>query len=40
MNADDWRTDDRYGIVLHDVVKLPKPIPAKGALGLWIWSER
>lgn len=25
----------RFGWVLADVVRLPKPIPAKGALGLW-----
>jgi len=28
----------RYGWFLKDVVMLPEPIPAKGALGLWEWS--
>ena len=29
----------RFGFLLKDVVALPKPIPAKGALGLWEWTE-
>ncbi len=28
----------RCGWMLTDVVMLPEPIPAKGALGLWEWS--
>lgn len=29
---------DRYAWVLADVVRLPEPIPARGALGLWEWE--
>lgn len=28
-------TPGRYGFVLMDVRRLPEPIPARGALGLW-----
>lgn len=28
----------RFGWVLSDIVMLPEPIPAKGALGLWDWE--
>lgn len=28
----------RYAWILTDVVRLPQPIPARGALGLWDWS--
>jgi activating signal cointegrator 1 len=27
--------EGRYGWVLRDVVPLPNPVPAKGAMGLW-----
>jgi hypothetical protein len=30
-------TVGRYGFVLANVVRLPEPIPARGALGLWDW---
>lgn len=30
----------RFAWILEDIVALPEPIPAKGALGLWEWSER
>jgi len=29
----------RYAWMLDDIVPLPQPIPAKGALGLWEWAE-
>lgn len=29
----------RWAWVLEDVHMFPKPIPAKGALGLWEWTE-
>ena len=32
-------TAGRWAWVLEDVVLLPKPIPAKGALSLWEWAE-
>lgn len=32
-------TAGRYGFVLSDVRILPVPIPAKGSLGLWEWSD-
>jgi activating signal cointegrator 1 len=28
----------RFAWVLAEVVKLPEPVPAKGALGLWEWT--
>lgn len=28
----------RYGFLITDVVRLPKPIPAKGSLGFWEWE--
>lgn len=28
-------SDNRYGLILHNVQRLLHPIPAKGALGLW-----
>lgn len=31
-------TSGRYAWVLEDVVALPEPIPARGALGLWEWE--
>lgn len=31
-------TPGRYAWLLSDVKKLPSPIPAKGALGLWNWN--
>lgn len=31
-------TPGRWAWVLADVVKLPKPIPARGAQGLWNWE--
>jgi hypothetical protein len=31
-------TPGRYGLVLADVVPLPEPIPARGALSLWTWN--
>jgi hypothetical protein len=34
-NYSPWRTADRYAFVLSNVVKLPDPVPAKGALGFW-----
>ncbi|CAG0947427.1 hypothetical protein ANRL1_04099 [Anaerolineae bacterium] len=33
-------TPGRYAWILADVRSLDAPIPAKGALGLWEWSER
>ena len=30
----------RFAWFLEDVVALPDPIPAKGALGLWTWDAR
>ena len=38
-----WRPDDgstNYGWVLADVIALKKPIPCKGALGLWELSPK
>lgn len=32
-------TPGRFAWLLADVEKLERPIPAKGALGLWQWSE-
>jgi hypothetical protein len=32
-------TPGRFAWLLADVKPLPKPIPAKGALGLWEWQE-
>ena len=32
-------SENRFGWVMEDVVPLPNPIPAKGALGLWDWIE-
>jgi activating signal cointegrator 1 len=29
----------RYMWLLENVVALPEPVPAKGALGIWEWSE-
>lgn len=29
----------RYAWHLRDVARLPQPIPAKGALGLWDWRD-
>lgn len=29
----------RYAWLLEDVRQLPEPVPAKGALGLWEWSQ-
>lgn len=31
--------DGRFAWFLRDVVRLPKPVPARGALGLWEWSR-
>lgn len=31
-------TPGRYAWLLHDVVMLPEPVPAKGQLGLWEWE--
>lgn len=31
-------TDGRWAWMLENVVALPEPIPAKGALGLWEWQ--
>lgn len=28
----------RFAWVFRDVVRLPEPVPAKGALGLWSWK--
>lgn len=28
----------RWGWILEDIIALPEPIPAKGALGLWEWA--
>ncbi len=30
----------RFAWILNDVKKLERPIPAKGAMGLWEWDER
>lgn len=32
-------TPGRFAWILADVVKLPEPIPARGALGLWEWER-
>lgn len=32
-------TPGRYAWILEDVAAFPQPIPAKGALGLWEWSQ-
>ena len=29
----------RYAWMLADIVRLPEPIPVRGALGLWEWQE-
>lgn len=29
----------RFAWILEDVIPLPEPIPAKGALGLWEWDS-
>ena len=29
----------RYALILEDVKLFPEPIPAKGSLGLWEWSD-
>lgn len=34
----DYR-DDRWAWILGDIVALPEPVPAKGALGLWEWRQ-
>ncbi len=34
LNTNEWRTEDRFGIVWRDVVKVEQ-VPCKGALGLW-----
>lgn len=31
-------TPGRFAWVLGDIIRLPEPIPAKGALGLWDWT--
>lgn len=31
-------TPGRYAWLLADVRRIPRPIPAKGALGLWVWN--
>ena len=31
--------DGRYAWLLANIIMLPKPIPAKGALSLWNWQE-
>lgn len=31
-------TPGRYAWVLREIVRLPKPIPARGSLGLWEWT--
>lgn len=33
-------TPGRYAWVLSDVEELSKPIPARGALGLWEWNDQ
>lgn len=38
LNDSPWRTRDRFGIVLRDMVWLAAPVPAKGALGFWTLS--
>jgi hypothetical protein len=32
-------TPGRFGYVLANIVELSRPVPAKGMLGLWEWSE-
>ena len=32
-------TPGRYAWILDDVRRLPEPIPARGALGLWEWTQ-
>jgi len=31
-------TEGRFGFLITDVAMLPRPIPAKGQLGLWDWD--
>jgi hypothetical protein len=33
-------TPGRYAWLLADVRRLPEPIPARGALGLWEWEGK
>jgi hypothetical protein len=35
-HCEPWGLDDCWHWVLSDVRRLPKPVPAKGRLGLWI----
>lgn len=35
-HCEPWGIDDHWHWVLSDVRQLPRPIPAKGRLGLWI----
>lgn len=30
--------DDRYAWLLHNVLRLTKPVAARGALSLWEWT--
>lgn len=39
LNKDEWRTMDRFGIVLRDPVSFTSPIPMLGKLGLWTVPE-
>ncbi|MFD9568076.1 hypothetical protein [Streptomyces sp. NPDC059994] len=34
-----WSDDNAYHWTLDDVVALPEPVPAKGALGFWTPNE-
>lgn len=34
-----WSEDDVYHWTLTDVIALPEPVPAKGALGFWTPDE-
>lgn len=30
----------RFGFLLDNIIKLPEPVPARGALGLWEWERQ
>jgi hypothetical protein len=43
VTDDEWAFGNylpgRWAWVLADVVRLPEPIPARGALGIWDWTQ-
>jgi len=36
---EDWHMEDHNAWAISDAVLLPEPIPAKGKLGFWDWTE-